>query len=101
AMRRIVSAGIAVAAATLSGLYSSVKNRAAIREKLGRTLRPSGNLNEPTSAGEISVRDASAGAPVFLSKASGLPSASRANKPSSADFGSSITSQWALVKRTR
>ena len=77
------------------------RNRSAISAKLGRALRPSGSLNVPTSAGAMSVRVASASAPVVLSKASGLPSSSRANRPSSAAPGSSITSQCALVKRTR
>ena len=45
------------------GAYSSARNRSAISAKLGRALRPSASLNVPTSAGEMSVRVASASAP--------------------------------------
>ena len=96
ASRRIVAAGMPQRSATASAAFDGSRNRSASSANTGFALRPSGNTCSPTTAGDTSIASAGA-APRSRVQHSGLPSASRANRPSSAVPGACTTSQCAFV----
>ena len=97
AMRRMLSAATPVSFSTFSGAYSAARKRSASSWNTGTALRPSASAKVPDSDGCSGAVSASTSLPEALSCASGLPSASRANRPSSAAPGSRITSHGTLV----